>query len=146
MNRRVDHPIALAAIFIWVGAIFSISFLEAWLKFRAPGVTLAIGLGIGKLVFNALTILQWILTIIIVASLVFGRFKISEKRHLLIWLVVGLLIIQTFWLLPMLDERANFVIDGRILPPSNLHVYFIGTEILKLCALLTAGILNFRKD
>jgi hypothetical protein len=45
---------AAALIFVWLGMVLAISFLEAPLKFRAPGVTLSIGLGIGRLVFRAL--------------------------------------------------------------------------------------------
>lgn len=145
MKSRVDHPIAVMAIFVWVGAVFSISFLEAWLKFQAPGVTLAIGLGIGKLVFSALNNLQWILTIIIMISLTIGRSNFAEKQNLLVFFVVGLLVVQTFWLLPALDERAQLVIVGKSLPASNLHIYFIGVEVLKILALVTAGVLNFKK-
>ena len=32
--------------FVWLGMVLAISFLEAPIKFRAPGVTLQIGLGI----------------------------------------------------------------------------------------------------
>ena len=46
--------VAAAAIFVWLGMVLAISFLEAPLKFRAPGVTLQLGLGIGRLVFRAL--------------------------------------------------------------------------------------------
>lgn len=46
--------VAVAATFVWLGMVLAISFLEAPLKFRAPGVTLPIGLGIGRLVFRAL--------------------------------------------------------------------------------------------
>ena len=46
--------VAVAATFVWLGMVLAISFLEAPLKFRAPGVTLQIGLGIGRLVFRAL--------------------------------------------------------------------------------------------
>ena len=34
--------------------MLAVSFLEAPLKFRAPGVTLPIGLAVGRLVFRAL--------------------------------------------------------------------------------------------
>jgi len=34
--------------FAWLGMVLAISFLEAPLKFRAPDVTLRIGLGIGR--------------------------------------------------------------------------------------------------
>ena len=48
--------VAAAAAFVWLGMVLAISFIEAPLKFRAPGVTLAIGLGIGRLVFRALNV------------------------------------------------------------------------------------------
>ena len=38
----------------WLGMVAAISFLEAPIKFSAPGVSLAIGLGIGRKVFTAL--------------------------------------------------------------------------------------------
>ena len=37
--------LSVALIFVWLGMVLAISFLEAPLKFRAPGVTLPIGLG-----------------------------------------------------------------------------------------------------
>lgn len=46
--------VGVAATFVWLGMVLAISFLEAPLKFRAPGVTLPVGLGIGRLVFRAL--------------------------------------------------------------------------------------------
>jgi hypothetical protein len=49
-------PLAVACVvaFVWLGMVLAISFLEAPLKFRAPEVTLRIGLAIGQLVFGAL--------------------------------------------------------------------------------------------
>ena len=46
--------VAAAVTFVWLGTVLGISFLEAPLKFRAPGVTLPIGLGIGRLVFDSI--------------------------------------------------------------------------------------------
>jgi hypothetical protein len=42
-----------AVTFVWLGMVLAISFLEAPLKFRAPGVTIPVGLGIGRLVFRS---------------------------------------------------------------------------------------------
>jgi hypothetical protein len=47
--------IGLAVPFVWLGMVLAISFLGAPLKFRAPGITVALGLGIGRLVFRAST-------------------------------------------------------------------------------------------
>jgi len=44
--------------FVWLGKVLATSFLEAPLKFRAPDVSLRIGLGIGRLVFRALNIVE----------------------------------------------------------------------------------------
>lgn len=38
--------VAAAVTFVWLGMAVEISFLEAPLKFRAPGVTVPIGLGV----------------------------------------------------------------------------------------------------
>ena len=46
--------LAAASSLVWLGMLLGISFLEAPLKFRAPGITLPLGLGIGRLVFRAL--------------------------------------------------------------------------------------------
>ena len=48
------NAVATVAVFIWLGMVLAISFLEAPLKFRAPGVDIPIGLGIGRIVFRAL--------------------------------------------------------------------------------------------
>ncbi|HQO86046.1 MAG TPA: hypothetical protein PKX84_00190, partial [Bacteroidia bacterium] len=54
-------PIALIASTLWIGFVSAISFMEAWLKFRAPGITIPLGLGIGRLVFNVLNKIEWVL-------------------------------------------------------------------------------------
>ena len=43
---RSKYTLAILSTFIWIGFVSAISFMEAWLKFRASGVTLPIGLGI----------------------------------------------------------------------------------------------------
>jgi hypothetical protein len=64
----VAPAVAVAAVFIWLGMVLAISFLEAPLKFRAPNVTLPIGLGIGRLVFRALNTVEVALAIVILAT------------------------------------------------------------------------------
>ena len=59
---------ATAAVFTWLGMVVAISFLEAPLKFRAPGVTVRIGLGIGRLVFRGLNTAEAILATVLLVS------------------------------------------------------------------------------
>ena len=65
--------IGVALTFVWLGMVLAISFLEAPLKFRAPGVTLQIGLGIGRLVFRALNSSEVLLAVGILVALALDR-------------------------------------------------------------------------
>ncbi|MEM0967027.1 MAG: hypothetical protein AAGJ81_12845 [Verrucomicrobiota bacterium] len=51
---RISQFFMLFVPGVWLGLVIGISFLEAPLKFQAPGITLELGLGIGRLVFGAL--------------------------------------------------------------------------------------------
>jgi hypothetical protein len=135
--------VMLLAVLIWCGCIIAISFMESWLKFRAPGVTLPIGLSIGKLVFNALNKMEWFFAVVFVTYF-FNNEQIDTSCIVLFSLAGWLLIMQTFWLLPALDARANVVISGKEIAPSSLHWYFIGAEVIKLGALLILGYKLFR--
>jgi hypothetical protein len=64
--------IAVAVTFVWLGMVLAISFLEAPLKFRAPNVTLQIGLGIGRLVFRALNTVEVGFALVILAIVMAG--------------------------------------------------------------------------
>jgi hypothetical protein len=70
--------LATAVTFVWLGMVTAISFVEAPLKFRAPGVTLPIGLGIGRLVFRALNIAELTLAVVF--------FPMSIPAHRICWI------------------------------------------------------------
>ncbi|WP_353181499.1 hypothetical protein [Parapedobacter lycopersici] len=145
MSTLVKQPTAVACLFIWIGMVCGISFLEAWLKFRAPGVTMPIGLGIGRLVFNTLNKVEWVLAAIVVVTAMMHTNTLFSARNAFLLLAVIILILQTAWLLPTLDARAQLVIENKPLPPSNLHYLFIGAEVLKIAGLFAAAIGHFEK-
>ncbi len=140
----VNHPIALISTFLWIGFVCAISFLEAWLKFKAPGVTLPIGLGIGRLVFSALNKVEWVFAIAITANLIFSKWQWTQLNSSFLLIPIILLIIQTFWLLPALDARAELRIQGASVTPSNLHFYFVAMELIKVIGLFVWGIRLFK--
>ncbi|MFZ1495516.1 MAG: hypothetical protein WAS72_00585, partial [Saprospiraceae bacterium] len=96
----VKMPIAIIATFLWIGFVCAISFMEAWLKFKAPGITVQLGLGIGRLVFSALNKVEWILAIAILLNLILSKNIFSSIYSLLYFIPLILLIIQTIWILP----------------------------------------------
>ena len=130
--------------FTWIGFVCAISFMEAWLKFRAPGVTLPIGLGIGRLIFSTLNKVEWILAIAAIFLIIFGG-DYGNKTTLWLLLPVVILIIQSVWWLPAMDSRAELYISGaEDIPPSNLHFYYVGGEVLKVISLIIFGIKLFK--
>ena len=131
----------IAIPFFWAGLLVAISFLEASLKFRAPGITLTLGLGIGQLVFTALNRLEWVLAICLIGSLLPDSeqpqsFLGPFMRH---GLLISLLLWQTFGLLPMLSHRIELYQQNRMPGPSFVHWYYILAEVTKLILLLWLG-------
>jgi hypothetical protein len=113
--------------------------MEAWLKFRAEGVTLPLGLGIGKLVFGALNKVEWFLATVVFIGLILQK---SVKSYYFFGIIISLLL-QTFWLLPILNHRADAIISGKTLLSSNFHFYYIAVEIIKLSLLMILGFKKF---
>lgn len=135
MNSLIITEIAIIATLLWIGFVSAISFMEAWLKFRAPGVTIELGLGIGQLVFRALNRVELFLALIIGASILSlaSGFSATETNTYLI--ALALLVLQTFWLLPVLDKRIKARLNNVPVPKSNNHFIYIGAELIKVVAL-----------
>ena len=134
--------VAVAAIFIWLGMVLAISFLEAPLKFRAPGITIQLGLGIGRVVFRALNACEIALAVVVVVALVIG----SPGRGVIAatLVAVGALLVQVIGVRPYLTRRSDAVLAdagqaeaGR----SNAHFAYVAFEVVKVVALLVGGIL-----
>lgn len=144
MKTIAKYPVAIVCIFTWIGFVCAISFMESWLKFRAPGITVPLGLGIGKLVFGMLNKIEWILAIAILLQLIFEKELFASRGNLLLWIPVSILVLQSAWLLPLLDARADLHIRGLKPLPSNLHWIFIVLECIKLAFLFIVGISFFK--
>lgn len=145
MTIGLKTPLAIASVYLWIGFICAISFMEAWLKFKAPGVDMPIGLGIGRLVFNTLNKVEWIFTFSIFFSLYMSKSDFLSIENLPFYLPVFVLLIQTVWILPALDVRAQMYIDGKDVVPSYHHFYYVVMEILKVGSLFIYSIKLFRE-
>lgn len=132
-SQRVGITIPI----LWLGFVLSISFMEAWLKFQAEGVTQVIGLSIGRLVFSALNKVElFFMLVLLVSAFKMAWFKKKKSlRNILIALLV-LLLVQTFYLLPALDQRAVMIINGSIPSASYFHFYYVFFELSKVILLV----------
>jgi quercetin dioxygenase-like cupin family protein len=131
--------IAVAVTFVWLGMVLAISFLEAPLKFRAPNVTLQIGLGIGRLVFRALNTVEVGFALVIIAIVAAG--PMPARITAAYSVALAALAVQLIPVRPRLTRRSDKVLAGHHAPRSRGHYVYVGLEAVKALALVVAGIL-----
>jgi hypothetical protein len=131
--------IAVVITFVWLGMVLAISFLEAPLKFRAPNVTLQIGLGIGRLVFRALNGVEVVFAIVVAAVILVRPPPTGVSVAFVTAFAV--LAAQLVAVRPFLNRRSDKVLAGLNAPRSRGHYAYVGLEAIKVIALVVAGIL-----
>lgn len=134
------YAVSIICVFLWIGFVCAISFMEAWLKFQAPGITITLGLGIGRLVFSALNKIEWVLALSILLNILFTKQYHLSLYRILWGIALLILIVQTTWLLPLLDTRAEMYMSGFTPPPSPLHFYYVAAEFIKVVCLFIFGL------
>lgn len=134
--------VAVAAVFIWLGMVLAISFLEAPLKFRAPGITVQLGLGIGRLVFRALNTCEAVLALVALGAVLLGRE--TSGTVVALAFAVGALAAQLLGVRPALTRRSDAVLaDAEVAESgrSRAHFIYIAFEAIKVVALVVTGVL-----
>ena len=131
--------VEVAAVFVWLGMVLAISFLEAPLKFRAPNVTLQIGLSIGRLVFRALNTVEVLIAVVILAAAIASPAQARVNAALAV--AAAVLALQVVAVRPRLTRRSDQVLAGMDAPRSRGHYVYIGLEVIKVLALAAGGIL-----
>lgn len=135
--------VATALVFIWLGMVLAISFIETPLKFRAPGITRELGLSIGRLVFKALNATEVLLAVATIVAL-----AIDRPGPSIWWPLAGaslIAVIQGSMLHTMMDRRAARIIAGEVLPPSRHHLVFVALEGVKVVLLIVTGVQLLRQ-
>lgn len=136
------HPTAAAAVtalvFVWLGMVLAISFIEAPVKFRAPGVTIPIGLGIGRLVFRVLNLIEVVFALAVIVCALVGH--ATTGPAVLTGCVAALLAVQLAAVRPALNRRSDRVLAGEDLPRSRRHLVYIVLEVAKVGLLIALGI------
>ena len=141
------HGIAVAVIFVWLGMVVAISFMEAPLKFRAPGVSLQVGLGIGRLVFRALNTAEVALAVPLLIAIA------ADPPSLIVAVAVGVVVAalatQLLTVRPMLSRCSDAVLAASVpaftAPAgssrrSRTHYGYVALELVKVVALMVGGV------
>jgi hypothetical protein len=128
---------------LWLGLIIGISLIEAPLKFQAPGITIPLGLGIGRLVFGAMNVVE----IVIALGLLAATFGAAATRTFR-WMAAGLaavLAVKVALVRPLLNRRTDLVLAGQDDGGSTLHYLYIACDGVLILLLAAAIVLAVRR-
>jgi hypothetical protein len=138
--NQTSAAVACAVTFVWLGMVVGISFIEAPLKFRAPGVTIPIGLGIGRLVFRALNLAEVVAALTVILAVAVGGG--DAPAAIATTAASAILTVQLTIVRPPLNRRSDRVLAGENPPRSRAHLAYVGLESAKVIALITLGVLT----
>lgn len=136
-SQQVSQMLLPALYLTWAGLILGVSFIATPLKFQASHLTMPVALEVGKATFHFFNIVEWMM--IAIATILTAALSNMHHKWLIFIGIGTVLIAQTFWLLPILDVRADAVIAGALLKPGNYHWIYIALEILKVLLVLVAA-------
>lgn len=128
--------LAGAVAFVWLGMVLAISFLEAPLKFRAPGITVPLGVGIGRMVFRALNLVEGVLALVLLGCVLAGAGALlGYAVALCVVLALGALLLR-----PLMDRRVRAGTIAEGVPRHSMHLWYVALEVVKVLLLVLAGI------
>ncbi len=138
--------------FVWLGLVVAISFIETPLKFRAPGVTHALGVGIGRIVFKVLNRVEAVIAMVILVAWTQQRDLVSVGSGLCLTIAILALVLQMLVLRPAMAHRTKALSDTALTHSGDLavkakistltHIFYISSELVKVTVLPIAGILT----
>jgi len=122
---------------LWFGMVFAISFIEAPLKFQAPGITIPLGLGIGRLVFTTLNILEAVLAVALIAVSLWPKaVRITGQLRAILWIIIAILVVKIAVVRPPLNARTDLVLGGAEPGESPWHYIYIVLDVALLVLLI----------
>lgn len=126
---------------LWLGLLLGVSFLATPVKFMAPSLSLSVALDVGRQTFTVFNMIEALLSVTLVSLALTSR----HSRPMIVAVVmVVLVVLQRFWLLPVLDARVETILQGEQPPPSSLHEVYIAVDVVKLGLLSLAAVLTWR--
>lgn len=120
---------------MWLGFVLAISFMEAWVKFLAPGVEYLQALRVGKIVFGALNKVEIVFASILVLLAVIQGVKKFKVSNGILGALVLILIVQSVVLLPKLSAIIDLKLSGKMVESGFLHVSYVALEVVKVILL-----------
>jgi Domain of unknown function (DUF4149) len=134
----------IALALLWAGMVLGVAFVAVPAQFAADGLTRPQGIDVTRQVFTRFDRIELGLA---AATLLLA---LLLRARPLLWSLLALLslivALQSLWLLPVLDLRADQLLQGHEPAPGPWHGLFAGAEAVKLCALLAIAWAASRPD
>lgn len=113
-------------------------------KFQAPSLTLPTAVEIGRYTFRLLARLE---LGFLLAALVLATIQKPQKKTIVVLaLVMGVMTLQRYWLLPVLDDRVSQLLTGSTLTSSIHHRLYAVTEAIKVVLLITGAVVEYHSQ
>lgn len=137
-------PVLGIVLILWGGLILGVSFIATPAKFMVSNLPTPVALEVGKVTFHIFNKIEWGMGMLVILCTAFT--KEEPHKWFLSSSLLFLLLLETFWLLPLLDARVGQVIIGKHTIPDVYHNFYIFIEILKIVGVLGRGVwLTYRK-
>ena len=127
---------------VWAGIIIGVSLIATPVKFQAPSLTMPVGLEVGRYTFRLLARVE--LCFLIAVLIAAGVARPRPITLLVLGLIAIQMLLQRYWLLPVLDNRVSQILAGSAVSVSIHHLVYAVMEIAKSALLITAAVLEFR--
>lgn len=128
---------------VWIGLIIAIDLIEAPLKFQAPGITIPLGLGIGRLVFTAMNIAEVVIAVLLLVA-VLRRPRPGRAGLITGGIIAALLVVKTAIIRPLLAVHTDAVLAGTSEGGSMTHIWYIGVDAVLFIALIVFVVQQIR--
>ncbi len=138
--ERASGMLLVSSLALLAGFVLGVSFLPAPAKFQARSLSLPVALDVGRATFHLSMNAQWVCAgLIAVMAWSYGLKRVSCSGMLL---ALACLVIQTAWLIPVLDVRVEQVIAGTPPPESTHHWLYLFTDVAKVAGLAGSAWMN----
>lgn len=133
-RNAVGRNAAVILAAVWLGMVIGVSFVATPVKFTAPLLELGPALDVGRVTFRLFSRLEWLLAILLMLSVFLS--SPPRLRYAAVTFLLIILVVQSGWLLPALDDRVQAILDARPLAPSWDHTAYALLEAVKVLALV----------
>ncbi len=126
---------------LWLGLLAGISLIEAPLKFTAPGITIPLGLGIGRRVFFAMNLVELVLAAVLVAAVLMTAGR-PTRRPLWGWTagILAVYAVKVLAIRPVLNVRTDAVLAGQSAGGSMTHLFYIAADGILIVLLIALAV------